>query len=230
MGFGTVFVGYFLLLNISYFGFTDIIASLVMLMGFIRLSRFNREFLATAAIAGLFTAISLLEFVDAVSAMFYPSFTLLSGIGDALSMVRYAVIGIMSAVMLLGIVRLAKEVDHAPLMARAKALIPFVSISYTLALLADSPIMMLIPSYSAYIMFAVILVLIVVTVTVLITVYKAYMGICMPGDENPETEKSRFGFINEMRKREEERKLEFAEDELKKFEKKARKNKNEGKK
>ena len=230
MGFGTVFVGYVLLLNISYFTLTDIIAALVMLMGFIRLSRFNREFSACCALAGLFSALSLLEFIEEICVMFDARANFLSGIGSALSMTRYALIGILTSVMLLGIVRIAKEVDHAPLAKRAERLIPFVGVTYILLLLADSPLITLIPTVSAYIMFALILIQLVVAIITLATVYKAYMGICMPGDENPETKKSRFGFVNEMREREDELRREFTENQTKKLEERIQKNKKRRKK
>ena len=44
MGFGTLFIGYFLLLNIAYYTFTDIISALVMAMGLYKLSSVNRGF------------------------------------------------------------------------------------------------------------------------------------------------------------------------------------------
>ena len=44
MGFGTLFFGYFLLLNITYYSFTDLIAALIAAMGLYKLSSVNRPF------------------------------------------------------------------------------------------------------------------------------------------------------------------------------------------
>ena len=44
MGFGTLFFGYFLILNVTYYGFTDAIAAAVMLLGFYKLSTVNSYF------------------------------------------------------------------------------------------------------------------------------------------------------------------------------------------
>ena len=61
MGFGTFFIGYFLILDISYYLLTDIIAAAVMMLSLARLSRFNRGFSAAFCAAGIFTAFSLVE-------------------------------------------------------------------------------------------------------------------------------------------------------------------------
>jgi hypothetical protein len=41
MGFGMLFIGYFLLINITYFEYTDIIAAMLMLMAAYKLSFVN---------------------------------------------------------------------------------------------------------------------------------------------------------------------------------------------
>ncbi len=61
MGFGTFFIGYFLLLDIAYYTLTDAIAAAVMLLGLSRLARFNRGFKAAFASCVAFLAFSLTE-------------------------------------------------------------------------------------------------------------------------------------------------------------------------
>ena len=108
MGFGTLFIGYFLLLNITYFQFySDIIAALVMLMGLVKLSKFNREFGAAAAFCALFSLISLAELGEVIYEMFVPSFNS-QYLVATLSVVRYAVLGVMTVALMLGIRSLAK--------------------------------------------------------------------------------------------------------------------------
>ena len=62
MGFGTLFIGYFLLLNLTYYGFTDLIAAAVLLLGLYRLSRINKHFLAASVVAVLFLIFGFAEF------------------------------------------------------------------------------------------------------------------------------------------------------------------------
>ena len=99
MGFGTLFIGYFLFLNISYYEYTDVICALVMLMGLIRLSRYNREFSAASAICALFSVMSVLQFIEAIFTTL--GMPILTGLTDTLSTIRYLVIGILSSVILL---------------------------------------------------------------------------------------------------------------------------------
>ena len=51
MGFGTLFIGYFFLLNISNFTYTDIIAGMVVLLGLYKLSSVNKQFFYGAVCA-----------------------------------------------------------------------------------------------------------------------------------------------------------------------------------
>ena len=71
MGFGTLFIGYFLLLNVTYYTFTDIIAALVMAMGLYKLSSVNRQFKGAFFSSIALAAIGLVELVCQVYTMSY---------------------------------------------------------------------------------------------------------------------------------------------------------------
>ena len=64
MGFGTLFIGYFLLLNITFYEFTDVIAGVIILFGLYKLMGNSRYFKLPCyfsisfAIFGLFNRIS----------------------------------------------------------------------------------------------------------------------------------------------------------------------------
>ena len=75
MGFGTLFIGYFFLINISYFTYTDIIAGMIMLLGLYKLSSVNKPFFYGAICAGIFALFSLFEFVVTVLGIFEVSFS-----------------------------------------------------------------------------------------------------------------------------------------------------------
>ena len=63
MGFGTLFVGYFLLLNVGYTYYTDALAAAIMLYAFYRLSSINKPFRRAAFAAGAFLVFGLSELI-----------------------------------------------------------------------------------------------------------------------------------------------------------------------
>ena len=67
MGFGTLFIGYFLLLNLTYYRFTDLIAALLMLLAFYKLREINRHFRVAIISSGLFAAIGAIELAEALA-------------------------------------------------------------------------------------------------------------------------------------------------------------------
>ena len=224
MGFGTLFIGYFLFLNITYYEFTDLICALVMLTGLIRLSKYNREFSAAAAICAAFSLISLVQFIEVIFDTL--GMPILKGMRDSMTSVRYAIIGVLSAIILLAIAKIARQVDHLPLARRAQSLIPFVSGIYAMALLGD-----LFPNwFPVYVESALVLIQLVITAVVLVTLYRAYMGICLSSDNNasppPPDEESKFGFVNEMRRQKNERDLEYAKEKVRRAKKNNNKKRN----
>ena len=62
MGFGILFIGYFLILNLTYYGLTDVIAAAVMLLGLYNLSGYNKYFKWAFIATSVFLALSLGEF------------------------------------------------------------------------------------------------------------------------------------------------------------------------
>ena len=71
---------------------------------------------------------------------------------------------------------------------------------------------------------AAILATLVVTALVLIEIYRCYMRICMPGQDERET-KSRFEFVNKFRAHEEARAKEYADYKREKLRQKQQKGK-----
>ena len=61
MGFGTLFIGYFFLFNISYYAYTDIIAAMLCLMATYKLSGVNRGFKASFVLSVIFAVFALGE-------------------------------------------------------------------------------------------------------------------------------------------------------------------------
>lgn len=226
MGFGTLFVGYFLLLNLTYFGFTDLIAGLVMLMALYKLMSVERNFTFAACGAGVFALLGVVELYNEVARMFFRGGTVLEA---ALAPARYLLIALITVFMLIGIRSLAREVALTALATRCSVTMPISAAAFGIAAILEvSAIGNLIPTTVLGIISIILLLLCFVLLIVnLISVYTAYMHICMPEDvdNDPSSKPSRFGFVNKFKEHEAKKQMEYAEYKLERFEKKLRKKK-----
>jgi hypothetical protein len=211
MGFGTLFIGYFLLLNLTYYGFTDLIAASVMLLGLYKLSNVNKYFSYSCIAAAVFLVFSLGEFGIASYEIF------MRPIGSAvlvsvMSILRCISVGLLTVFILKGIENVAKEVDVENLPEKASKLIIITAVVYSAWIVLEAPLGFV----NDYVLGVLSLITILATIALIIVnlsvIYTAYMRICMPGDENIDKEKpSRFAFVNEYRARKAERERETAE-------------------
>ena len=205
MGFGTLFIGYFLLLNLAYYGFTDLIAAAVMLLGLYRLSRVNKYFFESMVASAIFLAFSIGEFGIATYEMFMKPINSAALI-SAMSIVRCVIIGMLTLLMLKGIEAVAKEVDVEDLPTKASRLAIITAVTYTAWIVLEAPMSFI----NDYVLAVLSLITILATFALLIVnlsvIYTCYMRICMPGDENiGEDKPSKFAFVNEYRARKAER-------------------------
>lgn len=215
MGFGTLFIGYFFLVNISYFEYTDIISSMVMLLGLYNLSRFNRGFKMGFFFTSAFALFSFTELAFVILDLFG-----ITSIGEDFAMIfsipRYLLIFALTVSLLIGIKDIACEVEAYDLSKKASSVIPFTS-AYVIMAICDIPMTSnLLGVAMPYVYTALLIMHLVIVTTVLITVYKAYSTICMPDDLEVKTKKSRFAFINKFREREEKKNREYADYKIKK--------------
>lgn len=205
MGFGTLFIGYFLLLNLTYFGFTDVIAASVMLLALYKLSPVNKHFKTGAVASGVFLAFSLCEFGISAYEMFF------GAIGSPLlvtllSIVRAVAVCTLTVLILLGIEAVAREVDVEELPTKAKKLVVATLVIYTMWIALEAPISFMSDYVLAVLSLLTILATLALIILNLTVIYTCYMKICMPGDEDVTKEKpSRFAFVNEYRARKAER-------------------------
>lgn len=228
MGFGTLFFGYFLLLNITYFSFTDLIASLIMAMGLYKLSEVNVHFKSAFYVSLSFSAVGLVELVCGFISMFSPTLDL-GVLFDYTALVRYVIIAMLTLLILRGIGSVAEEVGLDELAKRARVSMAPTLVIYGAYTILSIPLQTgetITKILSVASVLAMLGTLVIVTVN-LITVYRAYMKICMPEDVDNEVEDkpSRFEFINRHRAHTEAKQKEYAEYRLKKFKKKNSKKK-----
>ena len=230
MGFGTLFIGYFLLLNVTYFGYTDLIAGLIMIMGLYKLSTVNKEFKFAFYSASFFSLFGFIELIITVLSMFMP--TVEETVLLYITPPRYVVIAVLSAFILKAIREVSKEVGLKALASKANYYFWISSTAFLLTAIFDLPIFGFMPPKALAVISILLLLAIFVIVAINLTIiYKAYMKICMPGERfYTDEKKSRFEFVNKFREHEAEKQKEYAEYKFSKMTAKAKKNKKKRKK
>ena len=218
MGFGTLFIGYFLLLNIFNYAYTDLIASLIIALGAYKLSsvsgEFKRGFYATIplGILGFYELITV--FLDMFGTA--PSGEVLTGV---IGIIRCAAIGALSFLFLSGIKRLAEELEIPGLQDRAKTARISVSAAYIISLILEIPSLdKIIPPKALGVIALISLAFTFFSLIFSLTaIYSAYMRICMPEDLVKEEKQSKIGLVNKFRENEKKRGAEYADYKVKKF-------------
>ena len=223
MGFGTLFIGYFLILNLTYYGITDVIAAAVMLMGLYKLSTVNKYFKTSAISACVFLAFSLGELGITFYELFFRKIDSDVFI-SCMSIARCLVVGIMTVLILKAIEDVAKEVDIPTLAEKSKRQLCATATTYGFWIILELPLTFIDEYILAVSSLVVIIAAIVIIIMNLSVIYNAYMKICMPGDEDITKEKpSRFSFVNEYRARKAERQKDEYEANLKRIKEKLEK-------
>ena len=123
MGFGILMIGYFLILNITYYEATDLIAGIIMLMAFYKLRTVNKYFSFAILPAALFAAVGIPELV-AITASFFARD--LSAILTYTAAPRCLLLCILSILMMKGIHKVSEEVEVYKTAKNAKNVQPFI--------------------------------------------------------------------------------------------------------
>ena len=210
MGFGTLFIGYFFLINISYFGYTDVIGALVMTLGLYRLSSVNADFKHGMIASTVFSVFGFLELALAAVDMFI-DLGLTESATPYIGAMRYALIFVLTLYILKGIKEVSLEVEAYELNSRVKRYIPFTA-AFLIAFILEIPLVGdLLGGFAPYVYFAMLLFIVIFIALILSAIYKAYMQICMPEDAEPHDKKSKFGFLNKFYDSIEQNGKEYAE-------------------
>ena len=217
MGFGILMIGYFLILNITYYEATDLIAGIIMLMAFYKLRTVNKFFSFAILPAALFAAVGIPELV-AITASFFARD--LSAILTYTAAPRCLLLCILSVLMMKGIHKVSEEVEVYKTAKNAKNVQPFIYLVFGGMLILELPLTF--GDGSKWIYLAGLIFLLgcfALTLYSLTVIYSAYKWICMPEDvDNDVKEKpSRFGIIESFRARQEQKNREYAEYKLNKM-------------
>ena len=205
MGFGTLFIGYFLLLNLTYASFTNVIAAAIMLLAFYKLSPVNQYFKYAVTASTVFLVFSLVDFGIGSYEMFMQR-TSSALLVSVLSVIRCAIVGTLTVIMLRGIEEVAKEVDLDDTPTKAHRMAIASMVTYALWIALEAPLEFMGDFIPAVISVVTVLATIALLIVNLTIIYSCYMRICMPGNEDYTKDKpSRFTFVNEYRARKQER-------------------------
>lgn len=212
MGFGVLFIGYFLLLNITYFQFTDLISGLVLTLAFNKLSGVNKYFKFAQIPTAVFSLLGLGELGVGIYTMFFSQLSL-TYYNIAVGIIRYALIGAFTLLMLLGIENVANEVDLEKLPRRARVTIPFSLTVLLLCAVFEIPFLSnVLDKYTLTLVgLALLCGFMLIAIFNLAVIYNAYMNICMPNQREKEKKRSRFKFVEGFREHEEKRRMEYVE-------------------
>ncbi len=225
MGFGTLFLGYFLLLNIYYYSFTDLIVALVIAIALQKLSTVNVPFKKAFYVSLGFAAVGLLELVLGFLDMFIPTLDI-ANILPYVDIPRYIVLAVLTLLIFSGIESVANEVGLPIIATRAHISMIFSLIVYFLSAVLAVPLTSTFIPLKALATAGVIVqfsTFFIVSLN-LYVIYKAYARICMPEDaydDDEEEAPSRFEFINRHREHTKKREQEYAEYKLEKMKEKA---------
>ena len=195
MGFGYLFLGYLFFFNVAYAGYTNLFAVLLMLLGLSSLKQYARHF-SSAFYTGLpLLAISLFSFVGEMLKLL--DFAVLPDVAFAFANILFHLFAFafMWAV-LTGVIEIATETSIPVLVARAMRNRLFVPFFYVLAALTETDTVF--GSYSVYFVMARLLFGLVFTFLCAKCFFECYVWICLEGDENMDSGRSRFGFINKL--------------------------------
>ena len=212
MGFGILFIGYFFLINITYFTLTDIVSAVLMLMALSSLSRFNKPLKLALYADGAFMLVALGEFLLEVLAMFSLAST--GNLQGIFILLRHIALAVLNVLLLLGIRSLALEVGLEKLANKCTMTLSLPAFAYLLsALLEAKPLFQSTPvELMQSIALVALLLTIVSVVLVLARIYNAYARICMPEDVEMEVKPSRFAFVNRFREKQAQRDRETQEE------------------
>ena len=210
MGFGTLLIGYFLLLNVTNYALTDLIASLIMALGLAKLSSVNKHFSSALFASMALAAVGLIELVLTITQLFAPQIDISLSF---LPILRSAVICMTTVLILLGIRDVAAEVDLPSLAARAKRMIPVSAVIYIATIILDTPILFknVEPIIAAAAFAIVLIATLFLIIFNLVTMYSAYMRICMPNQTEKTKKHSRLEFFNKLKEQQELRTKEYNE-------------------
>lgn len=214
MGFGWLFIGYFMatLMSINMFGsYFRLLGYCIILFSSAKLRKYNRSFGYMSIASVLMIAVSLLLVTADISSYLYELMILDSNLlGESFKTVvgyiEMSVTFIFNGAMLYAIRAIAIDTDVPKISVSAVRNFVFVCIYYILNLLPYLPFKIF-DDFGKYFAAPALLLYFAWIILNLILIYSCYARICDENDVDMEVKPSRFAFVNRMRQKSEERRL-----------------------
>lgn len=223
MGFGILFLGFFLLLNIPYHSYTDAVCALLSLYALYKLSGVNLPFKRASRVAMVFSVFGALEFIYTALIVFIPSLSAAAAF-TVISILRYLIIAHLSSLTFIGMRDVANEVGLRVIAIKCERVIYMTIPVYSLSVISEILSFFNIPfTVMQYISVTILVCNMALIIISLIVIYNCYMRICMPEDNAMEEKKSKSKLVNAFREHEEKKRQEYADYKLEKFKKKQEK-------
>ncbi len=238
MGFGILFFGYFLLLDLPYQTLTNICAAAIMLLALYKLAYLNTNMKRAFRVCSVFLIFAAYEAIaDALGMLFAIEF---GGVilNTASYLLRNVLIGMLSVLMLLGMRDVAYEVGLKRLSKKCDIYSKITLAVYVLNLTVPPDLSTIFGGTdgAVYTQFFLSVITTLFTLFILLmncfNIYSCYAEICMPEDKDAsvhEPKKSKIGFVNKFKEHEDERRREYAEYRFEKMKKRAERRQNKKK-
>jgi hypothetical protein len=212
MGFGILFIGYFLAMLMS----INAVGSVIRLLGYAlvlvatrRLSKYHRAFDAVSLATVLMLAVSLLLVVYDASSFLYEQVIVDTQLlppvfRTVVGYIEMALTFVFSAVLLWAIRLIAIQTDVRKIAVSAVRNFVFICVYYVLSLIGLLPFAFA-QKYAAIVGAPVLILYFVWIILNLVLIYSCYARICDEDDVDMEQKPSRFEFVNNMRRESEKR-------------------------
>ena len=182
MGFGILFFGYFLLLNITYYVFTDVVSGLLMAYALFKISSVSSYFKRPLYLSIAFAIFGLVELVLGGLDLF--GIISVSGFSNYMSIVRAVILCLFTVLLLRAMLSIAKELEVKDLPVKCAAmsiwtvLYYVAEISFNTGFLAN-----LIPDSAISVIYLVLIIAsIMLPIANLTAIFSCYRWICLPED------------------------------------------------
>ena len=210
MGFGVLFAGYFLILDIAYFLLTDVIAAAMIALGLSKLAYLNRGFKTSFVFSLVFLVFALVEFAfGAYEMLFSHSFSTEFISYGAIA--RYVLLCVLSFTAFDGMHEVSHEVELSQTAKKSKIATYLALPVFVFAVIAETPafFVQISPHTAAIVSVISMLSTIAYIIFGLSVIYECYAKICMPDEDTAKhnsSKKKQESFAEAYRRQREDRK------------------------
>ena len=219
MGFGLLFVGYFVtyLMSVSMFGYLiRFVGYGIMIYAFTKLRKYNRTFDIALGAGIVMLGVTAVDVYAKIGQFLYDnllisSFSLPEGFEKALGGIDDALVLVFHVCLLLAIRAIAKETEVATLSYASMRNLAIIGLYYVLYVIALLPFSF-VEDFKLYFSMPIYLLYFAWIILDLVLIFSCYAKICDESDVDMPLKKSRFEFVNKIREETARREQKAADD------------------